>query len=298
MVLKVQTGEAVEDSLAQLYDQNMGLINRIITRYKGLEDPEDLRQEAFFGIVKAAEMWSPDGGGTFATYCFYWVQQALYKYLSEAGSGPRVPVNRRGQVMKYNRVISDHRKLFGRDPTAKEAAAALGVSPDQLEGIKKSAEVLNLRSLDDPVGEDLTRGELITDPRDPFEEVLEEVQREELRSVLWPLVEELPERESHVLRGRYKEGRELRAIGDDLGISAERVRQIENEALKKMRRSKVRRQLEPYVEEIADRSMSFSSLGSFRRTQTSGPEWAVMKLEKGARRPSGGHRRPRRDQDD
>lgn len=128
--------------------------------------------------------------------------------------------------------------------------------------------------------ESLTLEDTIRDERDEIENTLERVQREELSRLLWSLVDNLEKRESDVLRKRYKEGLSRKNCGEELGISAERVRLIENRAMQKMRSVSVRKQLESYREERA-LSVAYSStgLGTFRRTWTSAPERAVLILE-------------------
>lgn len=282
LVAKIRAGEDVEKNVERLYFQNEGLIGKIASHYIGYCEIEDLKQEGYFGLMTALELWSPDGGASFSTYAFQWIRQTMRRYVDNCGALVRLPTHTIDRIYKYKQAVESFNQSFMRNPSSRELAFYMGVSPSEVEKIKRDAQCLNPKSTDETLGEDesLTLGETISDEKDEIEDVLERVQREELSLLLWSLVDNLEKRESEVLRKRYKEGLTLRNCGEDLGISVEGVRQIESKAMRKMRKSSVRKQLEPYLDERAV-SVAYSStgLGTFRRTWTSAPERAVLYLE-------------------
>lgn len=277
LVLLIQQGVNREENIEQLWIQNQGLISTIIMRYSGVDDPDDLRQQSFFGLLNAADAWRPDGGARFTTYAAVVIRQTIRRYLSSNGSGIRLPEYLHDRIGKYVTAVDELRQDLGREPTAAEVAAKLEISEEEVGRLCHDADLVKMRSLDEVIGEDVTRADGIADPRDYIEETIGRVHAEELAGTLWRMVDDLPDREAAVIRGRYQGDQGLKDLGDDLGISPERVRQIEAEGLKRLRRRK--RQLEPFVEDIADRSISHTSYGTFKRTGESAPEWAVLELE-------------------
>lgn len=277
LVLAIQRSDDPEQNLERLWLQNRGLISSIVNRFSGLDDPDDLRQEAFIGMMYAVRAWEPDGGAKFSTFATAAIKQAVKRYLDNNGA-IRMPVYQHERIGKYLTAVEKLRQDLGREPTAAEVAARLDLKPSEVEKIQRDADRLQVSSLDAAIGEDISRGDAIADPRDAIGAIVDRVHAEELSKTLWRMVDDLPGREAAVIRGRYKDDQGLKELGADLGISLERVRQIEGEGLKRLRRR--RRQLEPFVEDIALRSIGRSGLGAFKRTGASAPEWAVIELEK------------------
>ncbi len=287
IVAKIRAGENVSENLESLYLQNEGLIAKIASCYIGKEELEDLKQEGYFGLMTALELWSPEGGASFSTYAFQWIRSAIKRYIDDNGSIVRLSSHQLERIRKYKRAVESFCQSFGKNPTSRELAFYLRISPDEVDKIKRDAQFLNVRSTSETIGEDesLTLGDTIEDERNGIEVTLEEIQNEELARLLWSLVDDLEENESEVLRERYKEGLTLQTCGDKLGLPKEEVHKIEIKALRKMRKPSIRRQLEPYIEERAlSVARQSSGLGAFRRTMTSAPERAVLFIEEYERR--------------
>ena len=152
LVTMIQDGSNVKENLERLYLQNIGLIEKVIRRYSGIEELEDLRQEAFIGMVKAARLWDPEKGANFSTYYLYWIKQTVQRYIDNCVGVVRVSVSQRQRIRQYNRIINEFRVKFGRMPTALELAAALEISSDQLEDLEKDIQALRIRSTSEPIG--------------------------------------------------------------------------------------------------------------------------------------------------
>lgn len=281
-----QSGNA--DALGELYAQNIGLIEKAIQRYSGLEDPEDLRQESFFAIRHAAALWDHSKGANFATYCTYWLHQTARRYILNNCGTIRAPVHARERIRQYNRAVNAYKVKFGRDPSNEELCYALNLSKQQLEDLRRDMVTLSTRSTSAPVGEDgeSTVEDFLKDDRDQMGEVLDRIHREEIHRAIERELEELPEREADVIRKRYYEGMTLKEIAANVGISPERIRQLEERALRKLRRPAPSRRLNACYSESGAYSAGLRGTGlkSFKYDHTSAQERAIMKLEEIAAR--------------
>lgn len=283
LVIEYQNGN--KEVLKDLYVNNAGLIEKIVRGYQGAaEDPDDLRQESFFGIVRAAELWKPDKGSSFITYAVFWIRQAIQSYLINCGGVVRIPANRRAQIGRYKKVIHAYQLQFGRDPSERELCAVLGLRREQLEELQKDVRALRIRSTSEVIGgedDDLTLEDTIAADGDAIGDVVEKIQHEELAAALWSCVDDLEDdRAGQILRGRYEEGLTFRECGERFGITAEGARQIEAKALRQLRKPKVTKRIRPFLTEDGARSWSLSGTGyrSFLR-YGSVQERTLMKIE-------------------
>lgn len=283
LVLEYQAGNM--EVIEQLYLQNSGMIERIARRYGGLEELEDLRQESYFGLVKAAELWKPEKETAFMTYAAYWIRAAIHRYIDNCSGVVRIPTHKRAQIGRYNKAVSSYRVRFGRDPSDRELCAALDITKDQLKDLKKDIQAARIRSTSEPIGgedDDLTLEDTLAAAGDPIGEALERMQREQLSAELWSCVDDLEPRESAVIRSRYgnEQALTLKECGENLGVSVERVRQVEAAALRKLRKPRYTKRLIPYLDDGTARSwgMRGTGRGVFERAG-SVQERAMMLLE-------------------
>ncbi len=284
LVILIQEGKDRQNNLEQLWLMNSGLINKAVRYYGNLDDPEDLRQEAFIALAKAAEIWDPDKGIKFSTYFYKIVLYSLYEYVNTQSRAVRVPRDQQTRILKYKRVINTFRKNFGRDPSATELLCLLNISRKQLDDLKKDIIALNTLSTSAPAGqetEDMTIEDVLPADNDPIGDLVDRIQAKELASVLWEIVEGLEDEQTEVIRSRFKNGRTLQECADDMGLTMEAARTIQEKALRKLREPKTMRKLRSYLsdEEAYRRGVKGTGLGTYKNSGLSSQELIMARIE-------------------
>lgn len=224
----------------RLIESNMRLVINIAKAYRSKAIPlEDLIQEGAIGLMHAVERFDPDKGFRFSTYATHWIRQSIGRALDNKAKAIRIPAHIAQSIRKIERVRAQLVRELGTEPTPEQLAAALGISPKRLQALMQASQ--EMLSLDMKVGdsENTTLGNLLRDDNqvNPEAECISGEVMQELQHILM----ELNERERRVMSYRLKmEGltdeNDMRdALARELQLSRERVRQIEIQAIKKLR---------------------------------------------------------------
>ncbi|NQT40412.1 MAG: RNA polymerase sigma factor RpoD/SigA [Planctomycetes bacterium] len=238
--LAVAIGNGDSQARDRMVRANLRLVVNIARGYtgKGL-GLQDLIEEGNLGLLRAVEGFDPAMGTRFSTYASYWIKQSIKRALINTAKTIRIPAYMVELLSKWRRASTRLSEELGRTPTPEEIARVLGLPKKKLPIIKKAIRIYNLTPQTDQAEAGWSLGEMIMDDRarNPEDELLE---NDNLRHVLGQL-DVMDQREATVLRLRFglndNEPRTLKEIGETLGLTRERVRQIETEALAKLAES-------------------------------------------------------------
>ncbi|UCD98681.1 MAG: sigma-70 family RNA polymerase sigma factor [Chloroflexota bacterium] len=243
----------IEDGWAareHLITANSRLVISVAKKYMGRGVPFlDLIQEGNIGLIRAAKKFDYRRGHKFSTYATWWIRQAVTRAIADQGRTIRVPVHMGDQINKLLRVQHQLTQRLGRDPSVEELAGALEVTPQKVENmIQVARRPLSLETPTDDE-EDSVLGDFIQDDEFPAPDdtATYNLLREHLESVL----DGLPPREVRILQLRYGlldgQAYTLEEVGRKMGVTRERVRQIEAQALSRLRHPAIRRKLREYL---------------------------------------------------
>ena len=227
-----------QDAARRLAECNLLLVVSIAKKYQNCGMPFlDLIQEGNLGLMKAASKYDGSKGFRFSTYATYWIRQAISRALGEQSRAIRIPSNMLELLSKVKKAKAELMQINGTDPSEKEIADHIGAELDKVQTVLDLAQVTT--SLDTPVDDEgeTCIGDLIADnsAENPLSKLLREANSQIIQSVL----NTLPPREAEILRMRFGIDREkpmtLEEVGQHYGLTKERIRQVENKAIRKLR---------------------------------------------------------------
>ncbi len=230
--------EAQEEARKRLIQANLRLVVNIAKRYLQLGLPlPDLIEEGNLGLMKAAEKYDYRKGYRFSTYASWWIRQFITRALANQGKIIRLPLHMGETISKWRKVNQQLAQKLGRKPRVDEVAREMKLSPDRVRKIEELATKPSY--LDAPLDEEGVRQliDLMGDEGalSPADEVADLIEHERIISLL----DRLPEREAEALKLRFglsdRIARTLEETGKELGVTRERVRQIEASAMKKLK---------------------------------------------------------------
>lgn len=282
LVIQLKAGIHTAEYMKQLWEQNRGMIGKIACKYKGYEDLEDLKQQGFLGLYDAVEGYNPDQGTSFITYATFWIQQSIQRYIDDCCGVVRIPVHAKEKISQYKKVANQFQKWYGREATDKEMSLLLQISLKQLEQLKKDIQMGQIQSLDSFVLQEddgITIADLVSAADDVEETVLDRIQKEELKEVLWEIVDDLGEDQASVIRARYQEKRTLKGIAEKNKCAIEWVRQIEKKAMKRLRIPSRANKLKPFYDGVIfDQALKGNGVARFNTTWTSSTERVALEM--------------------
>jgi len=245
----IYDGELAQEHLVRA---NARLVISVAKKYIGRGVPFlDLIQEGNIGLIRATRKFDYRRGHKFSTYATWWIRQAVSRAVADQGRTIRVPVHMGDQLNRMRRIQMRLTQELGRDPSIEELAVGMETTPDKIEHLLEIAR--RPVSLETPIDEegDSTFGDFVEDVNSPApaEEVATNLLHEQLKTAL----DRLPVREAQILRLRYglEDGRvyTLEEVGHAIGVTRERVRQLEAQALNRLRQSSAHVILRDYLYE-------------------------------------------------
>ncbi len=247
LIAQIQDGD---DAVDHLITANSRLVISVAKKYMGRGVPFlDLIQEGNIGLIRATKKFEYKRGHKFSTYATWWIRQAVTRAIADQGRTIRVPVHMGDQINKLLRVQHQLTQMLGRDPGVEELAEALEVTPKKVENmIQVSRRPLSLETPTDDE-DDSVLGDFIEDDEAPPPDELATLNL--LKEHLDEVLDDLPPREVRILQLRYGlldgQAYTLEEVGRKMGVTRERVRQIEAQALTRLRHPSVRRKLRDYL---------------------------------------------------
>ena len=236
--LSVKALSGDHNAVNTLVECNLLLVVSIAKKYYGCGLPLlDLIQEGNLGLIKAAEKYDGSKGFRFSTYATYWIRQAISRALGDQSRTIRIPANMVELLSKVKKATAELTQKLGRAPSDKEIAAHMGVELDKVQTVMDLAQATT--SLDTPVDDEgeTSMGDLIADrsAENPMVAMMAEANKQIVEAIL----DTLGAREAEILKMRFgiigDKAMTLEEVGNHYGLSKERIRQIENKAIRKLR---------------------------------------------------------------
>lgn len=246
-LIKEQNSDIAKRKLIQA---NLRLVVSIAKKYIGQGvNFMDLVQEGSIGLIRAAEKFDYSKNFKFSTYATWWIKQSIIRAIANYSKSIRIPVHMSDKIRKYKRTYNELANSLGREPTDNEIMQKLDISMSKLQKIKQSILVEPV-SLETTITDDLCLRDYIEDKTLKSPE--DEVRHDSIKSDIPKMLEALPEREKQVLTNRFglnsDKPKTLAQLGEMLGYSKERIRQIEEGAILKLRANENFTHFKDYIE--------------------------------------------------
>jgi RNA polymerase primary sigma factor len=234
---------------------NLRLVAKIAYDYANYGLPiSDLISEGNIGLIKAVERFDPDRGAKLSTYAAWWIKQSIKRALANQSKAIRLPVHLTDKIAKMRRVTSQLNDELEREPTDEEVSIVLGIPVNKVAHLKSVS--VRPASLDAPIGEDgsTSFGDLIGDEKalTPFEDL----RKKSYSNDISEMIDQLEEREAKIIRLRFgldgDTPKTLEEVGSIFDITRERVRQLQNIAIKKMRNAMTDKETQRSAKEVQE----------------------------------------------
>lgn len=244
---KIQQGD--KEALKKLILANLKFVVSIANKYKNLDVPLlDLINQGNIGLLEAAKRYDPSKGTKFITYAVWWIKQAILQALNEQSSTVKLPVKHTAHLYKINSATEKLTKELGRAPSTQELSEATNISPEDIEEVLMASK--SSLSLDNYVGndEDKTFLESLEDEDSNVENA---IIAKTLKYAIDEIITSLDPREAEIIIKRYgfngEQPQTLEELGESMGVTRERIRQLENRALDKLRKKALKKRLNDYL---------------------------------------------------
>ena len=240
VVLAGRIKKGDQEARHKMVRSNLRLVVKIARDYSNFGLPLlDLISEGNIGLMKAVERFDPQKGGKLSTYAAWWIKQSIKRALANQSKTIRLPVHLVDKIAKLRRVSAQLTEELGREPTDQELAEEVGMAEAKVAALKSAA--IRPTSLDQPISDDdsTALGDIIGDDQafDPYEILRDK----DLRDEVGDLLDVLDDRERKIINCRFgldgQKTKTLEEVGVKFGVTRERIRQLQNIALRKLRRA-------------------------------------------------------------
>lgn len=280
IVSEIRAGRSVSENMEILYTRNLPLIKKFIKPYTAYECEADLLQESYFGLWEAVQHYETSKNVRFSTYMKYWIVQSVQRYLEKCGSTVRIPSHTRAKMSRIQRATSQLRQEQGREPTAADIAALLGVSVEEVQEIQGYSQ--SVLSLDTPIAEDnsLTLADTLQADLSLENDTVDKIYSEHSKNELWGIVERYTAtRENGIIKEIFLHGKTMAQVAREQGLSFDRIRQIKEKGLRRLRIGKAKRELLEKFD-IVESRLYRGGMENYKEHGTSIVEYlAIQKLE-------------------
>lgn len=238
LAARIKKGD--KEAREHMIKANLRLVVKIAHDYDGLGLPLlDLISEGNIGLMKAVERFDPAKGGKLSTYGSWWIKQSIKRALANQSKTIRLPVHMVDKISKMRRLAMKMQEALGREPTDEELAEELDMTPAKVSAMRTAA--IRPASLDAPLGDDgdsSNYSDIVEDEK--AETPYVQLEDKTVKAMLEEMIKTLNDREATILRYRFgldgEDEKTLEEVGEKFGVTRERVRQIQNIALNKLRR--------------------------------------------------------------
>ena len=244
IVSEIRAGRSVSENMQDLYERNLPLIKKTIKPFAAYEPMEDCLQEACFGLWEAVQHYETSKNVRFMTFAQYWIKQSVQRYLENCGSTVRIPTHARAKMSRIRKATSQLRQAQGKEPTVAEIAALLGVSVEEVQEIQGYMQ--SVVSLDTPIAEDnsLTLADTLQADLSVENDTIDKLYSEHSKSELWGIVERYTAtRENDIIKEIFLHNKTMSAVAREQGVTIDRIRQIKEKGLRRLRMGKAKREL-------------------------------------------------------
>jgi RNA polymerase sigma factor (sigma-70 family) len=282
----IQTLQAQETPdkglILELWEQNTGLVQKTLRRYRGLADYEDMQQEAFIAFFNAVFAFNADVGVRFSTFLVTCLINHISNYI-KSDRLVKLPRAVRQLKIEYNKAFNELSQKYNREPTRAEIADFIGCTYEdtlQLAGTERTASLDAIQNADD---EGATLLDSLKSDLDVETDIVDQEYREYQKNELWELLDAcLTDRENDIIEQHYRENRTLQEIATAQGITEQRASRIEADSLQKLKRNpKIRRLAEEL--QTADSMLFRGNVKTFKQTGTSIVERVAIKVDEALR---------------
>ena len=248
---KIKSGD--QDAREKMITSNLRLVVKIAKEYSNIGlSLLDLINEGNIGLMKAVERFDPTKGGKLSTYASWWIKQSIKRALANQSKTIRLPIHMVDRVTQIRRTSTSLAERLGRDPTDDELAAEMDLPVSRITHLKAVSQ--KPASLDSPIGDD--DGSILSEvvPDDKSRSPLEHLQSKSLIGDISSVLDQLEPREAEIMRLRFGlEGLDphtLEEVGEKIGVTRERVRQLQQQALRELRKSMAKMEKQRTLEEV------------------------------------------------